>query len=104
MSDTEKPAAVARHALGRLVAYAREFGLIAAYAVVTVAICAPTVIGTGAAIYWLSVELGLEGTVRTVYFGVGVVVIMFVFAMLHRFVERLGRELLGPTREPWYQV
>ncbi|WP_276300390.1 hypothetical protein [Halorussus lipolyticus] len=104
MSVTEKSIAVARRVFVRLVASVREFALIAVYAAIVVAVSAPTIIATGAAMYWVSVHLGLEGPVRTAYFGVGVVVLMFVFAMLHRFVQHVGRALLGATREPYYQV
>lgn len=104
MSATEKSVRVARRACQRLVAYGREFALIGVYAAISVAVTAPTIIATGTAIYWLSVELGLEGPVRTAYYGVGVLGLMVVFAMLHRVVQRLGRMLLGRVREPYYQV
>ena len=58
----------------------------------------------GGAIFWGSAQLGLEGAARTVSLVAGVVVIIFVFAMLHRFVQQLHRKLFGATRSPMWQV
>lgn len=68
------------------------------------AVAAPTIIATGGVIYWLSTQLGLNGVARTAYFGVGVVVLTFVFSVLHQFVQTLGRIMLSPTRPPMWQA
>lgn len=94
----------ARRCLDKAVAYVREFVLIATFAAICVAVTAPTIIATGGAMYWLGAQLGLEGLARTVYFGAGAVVLMFVFAVLHRFVQTLGRVMLGATRSPMWQT
>lgn len=104
MSATERSATVARRVLGRLVAYCREFALVVAFAVVSVAVVAPTLIATGAGIYWVSVQLEVEGLAYTVYFGAGALLIMFVFAMLHRVVQFIGRMMLGGVQQPYWRV
>lgn len=100
MSKDRTASLLARRYLGQLVAYARELVLVAVFAAICISVTAPIIIGSGAAIYWLSAQLGLEGPVRTAYFAVGVVVLMFEFAMLRRFVNGLSRAMLGPTRDP----
>ncbi|WP_135851793.1 hypothetical protein [Halorussus salinus] len=104
MSLVEETATAARRLRDQSVRYAREFAALAIYAVVCVAVCAPTVIATGGAIFWGSSQLGLDGAARTVYFAAGVFVIMLVFTMLHRFVQQLHRRLFGATRSPMWQV
>lgn len=99
MSVEETALAFARRCVDRAVAYLREFALVGAYVTICVAVTAPVLVATGGAIYRVSDFLGLEGTARVAYFGAGVVAIMFEFAMLHRFVQRLGLAMLGPTRE-----
>lgn len=90
MSVTEKSTAVARRVFVRLVASVREFALIAVYAAIVVSQRRPARRCTGSAS-----DSG-DGPVRTAYFGVRVV-LMFVFAMLYRFVQHAGRSSGRPA-------
>ncbi len=82
----------------RAVAYLREFALIATYAAICVAVTVPTLVATGTAVYWSITRFGLQGELRTATVVGGAVVVMFEFAMLHRFAQTLGYVMLGPTR------
>ncbi|UPV99200.1 hypothetical protein M0R88_11760 [Halorussus gelatinilyticus] len=104
MSFAEKTTAAARRLRERSVHYGREFAALAIYAVACAAVCLPTVVATGGVIFWGSSQLGLEGAARTVYFAAGVLAIMLVFNVLHRFVQQLHRKLFGATRSPMWQI
>lgn len=103
MSIVETSTALARRSFDRLVTYVREFVLIATFAIISVAVITPTLVAPVGAVFWAITHLGLEGPARAACMGLGVVVTMFTFAMLHRFVQAVARLLLGPTRSPMWQ-